>query len=183
MVYTGPGAPDMVPAMPKDAEITPQTDAAIVLGAAVWADEEPSPTLRRRARHAANLYLSGQVSRIIACGGLGKHPPTEAEMIRRICVADGVAEADILLEDQSTTTRENLIHAQEMMQTAGLTTVLIVTDRYHAPRARFMARSLGMAAATSCPDLSGTDRWRVARSYAREVPALALYLFRHLTGR
>lgn len=158
-------------------------DAAIVLGAAVWANEGASPTLRRRALHAAGLYFDGKVGRIIGCGGLGQNPPTEAEMIRRICVGAGVPDADILLEDLSTTTRENLIHAQTLMRAAGCASAVIVTDRYHAPRARLMARSLGMTVTTSCPVLSGTKRRLVARAYLREVPALALYLYRHLRGR
>lgn len=161
----------------------PKTDIAIVLGAAVWADETASPTLRRRAMHAAALYRDGKVGRIIGCGGVGKNPPSEAEMIRRICVEAGVPDGVIALEDKSTTTRENLAHAKPMMLASGCRTAVIVTDRYHALRVRLAARSLGLRATTSCPALTGTRRWMVARAYLREIPALVLYAYHHFTGR
>ena len=59
---------------------------ALVLGAAVWPGGRPSPTLRRRALKAAALWHEGQVRAIIGCGGVGRHPPSEAEVIRALCL-------------------------------------------------------------------------------------------------
>lgn len=151
---------------------------ALVLGAAVWADGHASPTLRRRAAHAATLYKDGQVRHIIGCGGVGKHPPSEAAVIRDICVEHGVPLRDISLEDTSTTTLENIANARPFLTGLGTDTVVIVTDQYHAPRARLIARHLGITARTDCPKNTGTKRLRTLKAYARELPALLLYAAR-----
>lgn len=154
------------------------TRAALVLGAAVWSGGEPSPTLRRRALHAAGLWHRGEVGWLVACGGLGRHPPSEAEAIRRVLVAAGVPPAAIRLEDRSRSTHENLLLARPILDALHVTEAAIVTDATHAPRARLIARGLGITATSSSPPLAG-GRWRTTlRQALREVPATALALWR-----
>lgn len=134
------------------AENAPAGDApriALVLGAAVWPGGLPSPSLRRRAGQAIALYRAGEVDAIMGCGGTGAHPPAEAEVIAQLCRAAGVPEAAILREDRSTTTRENLTFAKALLPPGAQ--VVVVTDPYHAPRARLIARQIGLRARTSCP--------------------------------
>ncbi len=149
---------------------------ALVLGAAVWPGGRPSPTLSRRARHAVELYKAGAVDAIMGCGGLGQHPPTEAEVIGQICRAAGIPESAILAEDRSTTTRENLINAKALLPDIG--TVVIVTDPYHAPRARLIARQIGLRAETSCPPWSEVGPRQRLRHIPREALALIATLLR-----
>lgn len=150
---------------------------AIVLGAAVWADG-PSPTLRRRVMAAAALWHEGAVTHVICAGGLGRHPPTEAEVMRDILRGAGVPEGAILIEDRSTTTEENIGFALPLLGGLGARQVIVVTDWYHAPRARMTARRMGLEAASRSPSLRGA-RWRVQlRQALREVPALVAYWWR-----
>lgn len=147
---------------------------AIILGAAVWANG-PSPTLLRRTRHGAALFHAGRVERIIACGGLGDHPPTEAEAMRDILRAEGVPENAITLEDRSTTTAENLRNAMGLLSDDA---VVIVSDRYHLPRALLMARRLGIRATGSGPSMKGAHWGQQIRATLREIPAYAYYWLR-----
>ena len=151
---------------------------AIILGAAVWPGGKPSPTLRRRVLHGVALFKSGQVSQLICSGGLGQHPPSEAEVMRQICLSEGVPEEAILLEDRSRTTLENLTLAMDLLAAPDTSRVLVVTDSYHKWRALMVARHLGLAARISCPRQSGTSWHRVLKSWLREIPALAYYAWR-----
>ncbi len=154
------------------------TRAALLLGAAVWPGGEPSPTLRRRTAHAAALWRQGEVEWVVACGGLGRYPPTEALAMRGLLLAAGVPAEAIRLEDRSRSTHENLLFAKPILCGLGATAVVIVTDPTHAPRARLIARGLGIAATSSSPSLRGR-RWRAVLAQAlREVPATALALWR-----
>lgn len=159
----------------------PRTDAtvpcvgkrvALVLGAAVWAGGAPSPTLARRARHAAGLYRAGKVDMIIGCGGLGDHPPTEASVIVAVCRAEGVPDAALTEEGASTSTRENLTNALPLLARLNPYSVIIVTDPYHAPRARLIAHQLGLRAGSDCPP------WRAIgpRQWLRNIPREGLAL-------
>ncbi len=153
-------------------------EAALVLGAAVWPRGQASPALQRRAEHAAKLYHDGQVRQIIASGGVGRHPPAEAEVIRDLCIACGVRDSDILTDTRATTTEENIRHGRDIARSAGIKTLCIVTDWYHAPRARLVARALGMKVQCSSPPLRGTRPLRLTRALSREIPALIYYAWR-----
>lgn len=142
----------------------------LILGAAVWA-EGPSPTLRRRTLHAARMFHQGQVTDLIACGGLGRFPPTEAQVMADLLVAAGVPAERVRLEDRSTRTVENIRNALPILAALGTKDVLIVTDCYHAPRARLIARRLGLRAASTSPPLAGASLRQQIRSALREVPA------------
>lgn len=144
---------------------------ALVLGAAVWADG-PSPTLARRAARAAALWHAGAVRHVIGCGGTGRHPPAEAVAIRDLLVAAGVPADRITCEAASTTTRENVGLSLPHLAALGAREVVIVTDLWHQPRARLVARRLGLRAGGVHPPLRGTRPAAQARMALRELAGL-----------
>ena len=157
--------------------MSPARPIALVLGAAVWPGGRPSPTLARRTAHAIALYRAGQVGAVMGCGGPGAHPPAEAAVIARLCQEAGLPAAAILVEDRSTTTRENLSYAKALLP-AGAGAV-IVTDAYHAPRARLIARQIGLDATVSTPGWAGVG----PRQRLRHIPREALALLATLLGQ
>lgn len=117
-------------------------DAAIVLGAAVWG-ERLSPVFQERVNHAINLYRAKRIRKIIFTGGRGNaDEETEAEAARRFAVTNGIPTEDILIEDKSTSTYENLVFAKPVADANGLKTVFLVTDPLHLKRSVEIARSL-----------------------------------------
>ena len=152
--------------------------AALILGAAVWPDGTPSPTLRRRTLHAAALWQRGEVQAIVPCGGLGHHPPSEAEAMRTLLLSEDVPPEAIRLEDRSRNTHENILFALPILAELGAREAVIVTDATHAPRARLIARGLGLPAASSSPPLRGGHLPTTLRQGLREIPATALALWR-----
>jgi uncharacterized SAM-binding protein YcdF (DUF218 family) len=145
---------------------------AVVLGAAVWPGGEPSPTLARRARHAAGLWQAGRVDAVLGCGGAGIHPPAEAAVIAAVLRRSGIPAEAIHCEDRSTNTRENLRNAAPILRRLGASEVVIVTDPYHAPRARLIARQEGIAARSDCPPWRDLGPRQLARHLPREALAL-----------
>nr|WP_243730852.1 YdcF family protein [Rubellimicrobium sp. CFH 75288] len=149
----------------------------MILGAAVW-PEGPSPTLRRRTLHAAALWDAGTVGALVACGGLGRHPPTEAEAMRDLLLAHGVPPDAIHLEARSRNTHENVAFALPILRRLGASEIVLVTDATHAPRARLIARGLGLRARSSSPPLRGAHPGHTLRQALRELPATAVALWR-----
>ncbi|OBA05969.1 hypothetical protein A9P44_14270 [Paenibacillus polymyxa] len=115
----------------------------IVLGASMWG-AEPSPALRERLEEALRLYRNGTVQRLIVSGGLDQpdFPYTEAEGMQRYLVDRGVPIQHILLENQATSTYENLLFSQRIMKEYGWTSIVIITHSYHGPRAMEIAQFL-----------------------------------------
>lgn len=121
-------------------------DAAVVLGAAVWTTNV-SPVFRERINHAISLYHKGQVRKLIFTGGQGNPgEPTESSAARDYALQSGVPASDILIEEKSHTTYENIVYAKQLADTNGINRVLIVSDPLHMKRAMAMASDLGLTA-------------------------------------
>lgn len=127
-----------------------EADAAIVLGAGVTG-EEPSPVFRERIRHGIWLYENGYVDCLIMTGGYGDDAVcSEAWAAKEYAVRQGVPKEDILMEEQSRITQENMYYASLLMEEHGLKDALIVSDPLHMKRAMLMASDYGIRA-YSCP--------------------------------
>jgi uncharacterized SAM-binding protein YcdF (DUF218 family) len=125
-----------------ESSVNSTADAAIVLGAAVWG-ERLSPVFQERVNHAINLYRTKRIRKIIFTGGRGNpDEETEAEAARRFAISDGIPPEDILIEDKSTSTYENLAFAKPIADANGIKTVLVVSDPLHLKRSVEIAASL-----------------------------------------
>ncbi|MBY6162324.1 YdcF family protein [Mameliella alba] len=151
---------------------------ALVLGAAVRADGSPSPALKRRTLHAVDLWRRGDVRALILSGGTRTHPPTEAEVMARLCRAEGMPDTALVLEPEALTTEDNMRLSAPLVSRMGAPCVVVVTDRYHAARACLVARRAGLTVCASCPGLTGAPAWRVMRAWSREAVAFAWYWLR-----
>lgn len=160
----------------------PRARAALVLGAAVQPGGQASAALKRRALHAARLYRSGCVERIIASGGPPGAAPSEAEVIRLLCLTAGVDDAHIHLEPRASNTEENIRLALPLLAENHLDLACLVTDRFHARRAEMVARAHGLAVPTDCPRPTGSGRWQLLRLHGREAAARTAFRMRKHKG-
>ena len=121
-------------------------DAAVVLGAAVWS-ADVSPVFRERINHGINLYRKGKVRKLIFTGGQGNPgEPTEASAARKYALKNGVPAQDILIEEKSHNTFENIVYAKQLADSHGIKRVLIVSDPLHMRRAMTMTSDVGLVA-------------------------------------
>ena len=124
-------------------------DTAIILGAA--ADESgPSPVYPEGINHAIELYNDGYVGKLIMTGGTGEgNTHSDAYIAKQYAVSQGIPDGDILTEDTSTITQENLENSKLIMDENGFDTAIIVSDPLHMRRAMLLARDAGITAYSS----------------------------------
>lgn len=77
------------------------------------------------ARRAAELYLAGLAPKVLFTGGLGRNttglfPVPEAERFAQVAMECGVPAEDIIREDKSTNTAENIIFTRNMLEKLGI---------------------------------------------------------------
>ncbi|WP_424765967.1 YdcF family protein [Paenibacillus sp. sgz302251] len=120
-----------------------KADAGIVLGAALWNDV-PSPALRERLYLAIRLVEEGTVDKLILSGGLGANgsTKTEAEGMRDFLIANGISADKLLLEEEATSTYQNLMFSKAIADQNSLSSLIVITHDYHAARAKEVAKSL-----------------------------------------
>ena len=125
------------------------SDAIVVLGAAQF-DGRPSSVFTARLVHARNLWREDVAPRIITVGGnqVGDRF-TEAAAGKRWLVAHGVPARRIVSVPTGGDTLSSLSAVRDRMQRRGWSTVVVVTDPWHALRAGSMASDQGLDAAVS----------------------------------
>ena len=117
-------------------------DCIIVLGSIKAA--------KYRVPVAVQAYKAGRARKIMLCGGKLRDFPdgkySEAEHMRQAALALGVAEEDIVLENSSQNTVENILFALRELQRSFYLNhvhgVLLVTTAYHMRRSLAIARYL-----------------------------------------
>ncbi len=115
-----------------------------------------NPCLVARVDHAVSLYKGGYAPKILMSGGTDANTNVnEAETMKKIAIDAGVPEADILMETKSTSTYENFLFSQTILNSANLHSVIIVTDPYHNARAALVASKLHYDYSLS-PDVEST---------------------------
>lgn len=152
-----------------------KSDVAIVLGC-----KTGTPFLSNRVEKAYTLYKKGLVKKIVVTGGIGDfHTLSEGEWEMNRLLELGVKKEDIILEDKSKNTFENIKFAKELMDKRNLNTAVIVSNSFHLRRAEFLAKNENMKVS-----LSGVfdERYKSYEYYGyfREVPALIKDVFVHL---
>jgi uncharacterized SAM-binding protein YcdF (DUF218 family) len=124
-------------------------DAIVVLGAAQY-DCTPSPVLERRLDHAHALYADGVAGTIVVTGGKQDGDRcTEAESSATYLRELGVPDEALLLEVQGRNSWESLAATAHILRERDLTRAVLVTDGYHALRARAISDQLGLDASVS----------------------------------
>ncbi len=149
-------------------------DAIIVLGAQVLPSGEPSVQLQWRIDAAAQAWRERNCL-IVACGAKGYDEPTpEAHVMRAELLRQGVPDGDILMDDRSFNTRQNIDNAVRLLEGRGVDHVLVVTSDYHLPRAMALAEDAGLnASGLGSPTKDGLRFW--VKNYGREGLAWIKY--------
>lgn len=155
----------------KDINSLNNIDTMIILGAKVNKDGV-SKTLKQRLDKAIEYYSKNRDINIIVSGGQGKDEvTTEAFAMKEYLVKNRVNKEDIILEDRSTTTLENIIFSKKIMANMNLgNRVLIVTSDYHLFRGRFIASILGIHNEGLCSISSLSSRiYYMIREYPTSI--------------
>lgn len=150
------------------------TDCAVVFGAAVHSVGTPGPGINRRVQTATRLYAEGKVNSLFLTGGKGSaEQASEAQVMRRVAMREGVPPEDILLEEEAHSTWQNLELVRPLM--ADCQSAVGISDRYHLARIQSLAWIQGWGPLTTYPaDQTSTFRFEV-RSVLREALALIYY--------
>lgn len=106
------------------------------------------------ARRAAELYHQGIAPKILFTGGLGRNtlgllPESEADRFARVAIEFGVPDCDILREDKSTNTAENIHFTRKLLEDLNVPHGHVLG--VHQP---FMERRISAAMGVYWPELN-----------------------------
>jgi uncharacterized SAM-binding protein YcdF (DUF218 family) len=148
--------------------------AIVVLGCSLR-DGRPTPALGRRVACGVARWQEGAAPLLVMTGG--GDGLTEAAAMAALASKAGVPGAALLLECKARNTVENALNSARLLRARDLSRILLVSDRYHLPRARLLFRAAGLViAATAHPP--PRDPREEAFQWLREAVALPVSLLR-----
>ena len=146
-----------------------------------------------RVPKAVELYKAGRAHKIMLCGGITSTTPgrtvSEADHMSLKAIEMGVPEEDIIVENTSVNTIENILCSMLELQRAfmlnRITQVIVVTAPFHMRRSLAIARYFypNHITVSPCPvndcDFS-KDRWQLSKYTADIVTAEAINLIKYV---
>ncbi len=147
----------------------------VIMGAAVWAGGCASNAMRRRVEGAL-LSARGATNPVfLPSGGIGKHPPSEAEVMSRLLRSAGVPEHNIVRDEDSRDTLQSVRNCVRILHSLpDFAQVVVCSDVYHVPRCRWLFKLYGIKtrAGAVVSGRTQTKAWRWWYYKLREFPAL-----------
>jgi uncharacterized SAM-binding protein YcdF (DUF218 family) len=134
--------------------------------------------LARRTRRGVELYKAGYVPKLLVTGGgvLRRMRP-EAKRMADVARQCGVAESDLLVEDRSSNTFENVRFSRALLEQCGLLqqleVVILVSSEWHMRRVLLTMKTSfsDEVKLVCCPTLEGCTRetWTTSEACREEV--------------
>lgn len=148
-------------------------DVLLILGCRVRGND-PEKTLEMRIDTASQYLKENKNVIAIACGGIvhADQSKSEAQAIYERLVSNGVERERIILEDKSTTTRENFINAKKIIDSLGFDDgcrIAMLSSDFHLLRAQIIGKKCGLSMSTVAAD---SPRELKVKNYLRELVCL-----------
>jgi SanA protein len=138
---------------------------ALVLGSSVKS-RKPNTILQERLDTAIRLYGAGKVKKMILSGDNRTIDYNEPQAMKTYLLGRGIPEGDLILDHAGRRTYDSCYRARDVFH---LSSIMIVTQNFHLPRALYLCNALGLDAVGVASDEEYPERWWF--SYLREVPA------------
>jgi uncharacterized SAM-binding protein YcdF (DUF218 family) len=158
-------------------------DVIVVLGCNPIANNGPSPCMRARGGHAADLFKGDYAHNIIVTGN-----PRESYVLRSVLEGAGVPPEAIVPDSEAYNTIQNIENSGEIMADRGWRSAILVTEPFHINRSTLIAHDIWGQAVTVYPspavDSQNWDEWP-AKVYnvTRDALSLMLYQVKSLVGQ
>jgi vancomycin permeability regulator SanA len=152
-------------------------DVVVVLGAAVWSENKPSPSLASRVDKAADLYRRGIVKKILLTGSNAPGELSEAEVAYEYVRRKGINPRNVWIENKTTSTTEQIHFIKfDLMGKDAAADVIIISDAYHLARVNEICKFFDIDAALSSSELELSFKPK-AQSILRESVAMVIFWF------
>lgn len=114
-----------------------KADAGVILGAAVWGGNRPSPVLKERINKGFEIYQKNIVPKLVITGGGSPNELTEGEVSKNVLLKYGVSPEDLILENSSSSTIEQIHFLRDSLYAArNWKKIILISDNFHLLRAK-----------------------------------------------
>lgn len=156
-------------------------DYIVILGCMIKGDGTLYPLIRARVDRGIRFYkeqlaATGKKAIFVPSGGQGKNEPiSEAAAMKRYLLEQGIAPEQILVEDRSKNTRQNMQFSKELIGEGAR--AVFSTTNFHVFRSGIISRQVGFEA----DGMGSPTKWYFwPNAYVREVIGMLSYKWKSL---
>jgi SanA protein len=149
-------------------EMASNRSVAIVFGAGIRSDGRPTRVLEDRVRTAADLFHAGSVDHLLLSGATQRNGHHETDSMLDLAMQLGVPRDRIWVDYKGTRTFETCARASFRWSVKD---AILVTQRFHLPRALLICDSLGIDAVGVAADRREYSSVSMTFWQLREIPA------------
>ncbi|MBA3870082.1 MAG: YdcF family protein [Anaerolineae bacterium] len=161
----------------------PQYPVAIIFGAWVDNDGQPSAVLADRVMMGTNLYKAGKVKALLLTGDNHIDSYNEPEAMRQYALSLGVPESALVLDYAGFRTYDSCYRAHAIFK---VDQAILVTQAFHLDRALLTCNNLGVMSVGVAADAvrpEGYSRSMLLTSEVREFPSTAMTFIDLISGK
>lgn len=154
-------------------ELNKTYDVAVVLTGVADNQREPQDRVyfnkgADRVFHTFQLYKLNKIEKILISGGSGSFGEVkvkEADNLKSAFLLMGVSEEDLLVENESSNTRQSAVNCTEIIGNNAFKSVLLITSSFHMKRASLCFKKVNIEHDVFPADFYGSvrrytpDRW------------------------
>jgi vancomycin permeability regulator SanA len=160
----------------NDSIIKSKDNIGVVLGAAVWSNNKPSPSLAGRVDKAVSLHKKNKISEIYFTGSNAPGELTEAEVAFNYLKSMGSDTSHVHLEKKTTSTNEQVEYIRKELSPNKDNNVIIISDSYHLVRVLEISRFHNISVQVVPSDLAQSFEQALYNNL-REALALTVFWF------
>ncbi|MGW2030123.1 MULTISPECIES: SanA/YdcF family protein [Streptomyces] len=119
----------------------PRTEVAVVFGAGLWKQGQPSPYLAHRLDAAAALYRAGRIEVVLVTGDNSRKDYDEPDAMRAYLTRHGVPDARIVGDYAGFDTWDSCVRAKKIF---GVDRAVLISQDFHIRRAVALCEAAGV---------------------------------------
>ena len=152
-----------------------KNNVGVVLGAAVWKGNIPSPSLAGRVDRAISLFDQNKISKIFLTGSNAPGEMTESEVAYNYIKNKNIKTKEIFVEKETTSTNEQIRYIKNNLLTEKYN-VIVISDAYHLVRILEIAKFHNIKIQVAASELSQSFE-KALYNKIREALALTVFWF------
>ena len=129
----------------SESEIPVGKNLGVVLGAAVWNKDIPSPLFQSRIKKAYFLLRNGKIHQVLLTGGMAPGEVSEANAAFNLLSSLGVPSQKMILENKTSTTLEQIKFIAHKKDFSKFDNILIISDSFHLARVHEMSKFFNLS--------------------------------------
>ena len=156
-------------------ENVPVSKFTLVLGAGLEKNGLPTDILSDRVETAVKLLIQNKTTTLVLSGSVSPQDFSEPESMSNLALSLGIDRSKLILDKNGNTTFDSLINIADYSENEIVT---IVSQRFHLPRALWLANSLKIKAYGVPANIYKFSAFKTGFWYLREILALPINLLK-----